>query len=53
MEVKEKGKDDRPDDLGDLEMTWLAWGASAATAYTMHNNASSFTARCIENASTV
>jgi len=24
MEVKEKGKDDRPDDLGDLEMTWLA-----------------------------
>jgi len=24
MEVKGKGRDDRPDDLGDLEMTWLA-----------------------------
>jgi len=28
----EKGKDDLPYDPGDLEMAWLLWGASAATA---------------------
>ena len=28
---EEKGKGDLPYDLGDLEMTWLPWGASAAT----------------------
>jgi len=30
---KGKGRDDLPYELGDLEMTWLLWRASAATAY--------------------